>query len=191
MCNRCDWGNSNPLMIKYHDEEWGVPLHDDNKLFEFLVLEGFQAGLSWQIILNKREGFRKAFDNFNPEIIANYGDKKIDELVNDKSIVRNKQKINACINNAGRFLEIQEEFGTFDKYIWGFVDYKPIVNGYKKMSDLPAKTSLSDKISKDLKNRGFKFVGSTVIYAHIQATGMVNDHLQSCFRYHEINSKSN
>jgi DNA-3-methyladenine glycosylase I len=177
-------------MIKYHDEEWGVPLHDDKKLFEFFVLEGFQAGLSWQIILNKREGFRKAFDHFDPEIIFNYDEQKIDELINDKSIVRNKQKINACINNAGRFLEIQKEFGSFDNYIWKFVDYQPIVNCFTKMSELPAKTLLSDEISKDLKNRGFKFVGSTVIYAHMQATGMVNDHIQSCFRYHEINSKS-
>lgn len=191
MCTRCDWGKSSPLMIKYHDEEWGVPLHDDQKLFEFFVLEGFQAGLSWQIVLNKREGFRKAFDNFNPQIVASYDDKKLETLIQDKSIIRNKQKIAACVNNASRFMEIQKEFGSFDKYIWKFVDYKPIVNSFTEMSQLPAKTEMSDIISKDLRERGFKFVGSTVIYAHMQATGMVNDHLTSCFRYEEINYKNN
>lgn len=188
MCKRCDWGKANDLMIKYHDEEWGVPLHDDPKLFEFFVLEGFQAGLSWQIVLNKRENFRKAFDNFNPELVAKYGEEKLAELVQDKSIIRNKMKIAACVNNANRFLEIQKEFGSFDKYIWRFVNYQPIVNSFKRMSDLPAKTDLSDKISADLKKRGFKFVGSTVIYAHLQATGMVNDHLVDCFRYKEVQS---
>ncbi len=187
MCKRCDWGTSNSLMIKYHDEEWGVPLHDDKKLFEFFVLEGFQAGLSWQIVLNKREGFRNAFDNFDPEIIANYDEKKIETLIQDKSIIRNRQKISACVNNALRFLEIQKEYGSFDKYIWQFVNFKPIVNAFESLAELPAKTSLSDEISKDLKTRGFKFVGSTVIYAHMQATGMVNDHLVKCFRYTEIN----
>lgn len=187
MCKRCNWGNTNPLMIKYHDEEWGVPLHDDEKLFEFFVLEGFQAGLSWQIVLNKREGFRKAFDQFKPEIVADYDMRKIEQLMNDKSIIRNKLKITACVNNARRFLEVSSEYGSFDKYIWQFVDYKPIVNSFESMNDLPAKTTLSDKISIDLKDRGFKFVGSTVIYAHMQATGMVNDHLTFCFRYNEIN----
>lgn len=186
MCKRCDWGSSNELMIKYHDEEWGVPLHDDQKLFEFFVLEGFQAGLSWQIVLNKRENFRKVFDNFDPKLVAEYGEEKIQELIQDKSIIRNQQKIRACVNNANRFLEVQKEFGSFDRYIWGFVDFKPIVNSFKSMSELPAKTELSDKISTDLKKRGFKFVGSTVVYAHMQATGMVNDHLIDCFRYGQV-----
>lgn len=190
MCKRCNWGTTSEIMLKYHDTEWGVPLHDDQKLFEFFVLEGFQAGLSWQIVLNKRENFRKAFDNFNPEIVAKYDEKKISELIQDKSIIRNKLKINACVNNAQRFLEIQKEFGSFDKYIWGFVDYKPIVNSFADINELPANTELSDKISADLKKRGFKFVGSTVIYAHMQATGMVNDHLVYCFRYEEINKSS-
>ena len=186
MYNRCNWGNANELMIKYHDEEWGVPLHDDQKLFEFFVLEGFQAGLSWQIVLNKRENFRRAFDNFNVEIVAKYDKTKIAELIQDKSIIRNKQKIAATVNNANCFLEVQKEFGSFDKYIWQFVDFKPVINSFSTMSELPAKTALSDKIAADLKKRGFKFVGSTVIYAHMQATGMVNDHLVSCFRYAEV-----
>jgi DNA-3-methyladenine glycosylase I len=173
-------------MIKYHDEEWGVPLHDDRKLFEFFVLEGFQAGLSWQIVLNKREGFRKAFDHFDPAIVANYNENKIEELIQDKSIIRNKMKITACVNNARRFLEIQKEYGSFDNYIWKFVDLKPVVNCFADIKELPAKTPLSDEISADLKKRGFKFVGSTVIYAHMQATGMVNDHLIFCFRYEEL-----
>lgn len=191
MCKtRCDWSTSNQVMIKYHDEEWGVPLHDDHKLFEFFVLEGFQAGLSWQIVLNKREAFRKAFDSFNPEIVANYNTKKLEELIQNQAIIRNKLKIAATVNNAKRFLEVQKEFGSFDKYIWEFVDFKPIVNSFKTMKELPAKTPLSDKISADLKKRGFKFIGSTVIYAHMQATGMVNDHLVDCFRYEQINSTS-
>lgn len=186
MCKRCNWSTSNPLMIKYHDEEWGAPLHDEQKLFEFFVLEGFQAGLSWQIVLNKREAFRKAFDNFDPLVVAKYNQQKLEELVNDKSIIRNKMKIAACVNNAKRFLEVQKEFGSFDKYIWGFVDGKPIVNAFENLKELPAKTPLSDKLSEDLKKRGFKFVGSTVIYAHMQATGMLNDHVVECFRYKEI-----
>lgn len=186
MCKRCDWGSSNELMIKYHDEEWGVPLHNDQSLFEFFVLEGFQAGLSWQIVLNKRENFRRAFDNFDPQKVANYTEEKIQELIVDKSIIRNQQKIRACVNNAQRFLEIQSEFGSFDKYIWAFVNYTPIQNTYASVKELPAKTELSDTISADLKKRGFKFVGSTVIYAHMQATGMVNDHIVDCFRYEEV-----
>ena len=186
MCKRCDWSTSNELMIRYHDEEWGVPLHDDRKLFEFFVLEGFQAGLSWQIVLNKRENFRRAFDHFDPKLVARYDEKKLEELGNDASIIRNRQKIAACVNNAQRFLEIQQEFGSFDHYIWGFVDHKPVVNAFATQKELPAKTELSDKISADLKKRGFKFVGSTVIYAHMQATGMVNDHLIGCFRYKEV-----
>lgn len=190
MCKRCNWGTSNELMMKYHDTEWGVPLHDEQKLFEFFVLEGFQAGLSWQIVLNKRENFRKAFDDFVPQLVAGYNGNKIAELIQDKLIIRNKLKIAACINNAQRFLEIQQEFGSFDKYIWGFVDFKPIINSFSDSKELPAKTALSDKISIDLKKRGFKFVGSTVIYAHMQATGMVNDHLVDCFRYKETNTIS-
>ncbi len=189
MCKRCDWSTSNELMIRYHDEEWGVPLHDDRKLFEFFVLEGFQAGLSWQIVLNKRENFRKAFDHFDPKLVAKYDEKKLEELGNDASIIRNRQKIAACVNNAQRFLEIQQEFGSFDHYIWGFVDHNPIVNAFAAQKELPAKTELSDKISADLKKRGFKFVGSTVIYAHMQATGMVNDHLIDCFRYKEVQTQ--
>lgn len=186
MCKRCDWGCGNELMMKYHDEEWGVPLHDDQKLFEFFTLEGFQAGLSWQIVLNKREAFRLAFDGFNPETIALYKQDKLDELVQNKAIIRNRMKIAACVNNAQRFLEIQIEFGSFDKYIWGFVNHKPIQNTFNTQAELPAKTDLSDKLSADLKKRGFKFVGSTVVYAHMQATGMINDHLVDCFRYHEV-----
>jgi len=188
MCKRCNWGTSNELMMKYHDEEWGVPLHDDQKLFEFIMLESFQAGLSWQIVLNKREAFRVAFDNFNPEIIAKYDRNKLEELVHNKTIIRNRMKISACINNSRRFLEVQEEFGSFDKYIWGFVNYEPIINSFINSKNLPAKTPLSNTISADLKKRGFAFVGSTVIYAHMQATGMVNDHIISCYRYKEINS---
>lgn len=186
MCKRCNWGTSNELLIKYHDTEWGVPLHDDQKLFEFFVLEGFQAGLSWQLVLNKREAFRLAFDFFDPEKVAKYDETKIGELIQDKSIIRNRQKILACVNNARRFLEVQKEFGSFNKYIWKFVNYKPIINSYKETTEHPTKTPLSDEISIDLKKRGFKFVGSTVIYAHMQATGMVNDHVTSCYRYNEI-----
>lgn len=187
MKERCNWGNTSENMIHYHDNEWGVPLHDDQKLFEFFVLEGFQAGLSWQIVLNKREAFREAFDNFNPEKVAKYDEKKLEGLVQNKAIIRNKMKIAACVNNAQRFLEIQKEFGSFDKYIWSFVNGKTVINKFTSLSELPAKTELSDKISAELKKRGFKFVGSTVIYAHMQATGMVNDHLISCYRYREIN----
>lgn len=187
MCNRCNWAVNNELMTRYHDTEWGVPLHDDKKLFEFLVLEGFQAGLSWQIVLNKREAFRNAFDGFDPEAVSRYGEEKLIALVQDKLIIRNKQKIAATINNARCFLEVQKELGSFDKYIWQFVDYKPVVNAFNSMNELPAKTVLSDIIAADLKKRGFKFTGSTIVYAHMQATGMVNDHLTNCFRYNEIN----
>lgn len=188
MCKRCDWGTSNELMMKYHDEEWGVPLHDDQKLFEFIVLEGFQAGLSWQIVMDKRENFRRAFDEFDPSIVAEYKQDKLDKLIKDKSIIRNKMKIAACVNNARRFLEIQKEFGSFDKYIWEFVDFKPIVNSVSNRKKIPTKTKLSDKVSIDLKTRGFKFVGSTVIYSHMQATGMINDHTIDCYRYKEVQS---
>ena len=173
-------------MLKYHDEEWGVPLHNELKLFEFLVLEGFQAGLSWQTILNKREAFRKAFDNFNVEKVSSYNELKINELMQDASIIRNRQKIEATVNNAKCFVKIQLEFGSFDNYIWKFTDFKPIVNHFLNLKELPAKTELSDIISADLKRRGFKFVGSTIVYAHMQATGMVNDHLVSCRRHKEV-----
>jgi len=173
--NRCD--------VKYHDEEWGVPIRDDGKLFEFLTLETFQAGLSWIIILRKRENFRKAFDNFDYKKIAKYSNSKVEELLNNEGIIRNRLKIFGTISNAIAFMKIQEEFGSFSNYIWDFVDNKPIKNKFNSIKELPAKTELSDKISKDLKKRGFKFVGSTVVYAHMQATGMVNDHIVNCFRY--------
>ena len=184
--NRCSWCGDDELYVKYHDEEWGVPVHDDIKHFEFLVLEGAQAGLSWITILRKRENFRKAFDNFDPVKVSKYGNKKINELLNNPGIIRNRRKIEAAINNAKRFLEVQAEFGSFDKYIWQFVDNKPVINSWKTMSEIPAKTELSDKISQDLKDRGFKFVGSTIIYAHLQAIGVVNDHVIGCFRYKQL-----
>jgi DNA-3-methyladenine glycosylase I len=183
---RCSWSGNDPLYMSYHDEEWGVPVYDDDKLFEFLILETFQAGLSWITILRKRENFRKAFDNFDYQKIARYGDSKFDELINDAGIIRNKLKIKATISNALSFIEIQREFGSFSKYIWGFVDHKPINNKWKSLNEIPATTELSDKLSKDLKKRGFKFVGPTVIYAHMQATGMVNDHVIDCFRYNKL-----
>jgi len=175
--------------MKYHDNEWGVPIHGDRKLFEFLVLEGFQAGLSWLTILRKRENFRKAFDNFDFNKVAAYDKRKINSLLSDAGIIRNKLKIAAAITNAKAFLEVRKEFGTFDKYIWRFTGGKPVHNGFNSLSELPAKTEVSDLISKDLKKRGFKFVGSTIIYAHMQATGMVNDHIRSCFRYKELARK--
>ena len=180
---RCPWPSDDKLMIKYHDREWGVPLHNDKKLFEFLILEGFQAGLSWRTILYKRENFCKAFDNFDYNIIAKYDKRKINSLLKDEGIIRNKLKVEGAVKNAKAFLQIRKEFGTFDKYIWGFVNGKPIHNKFNSLKELPARTELSDIISKDLKKRGFTFVGSTIIYAHMQATGMVNDHLISCFRY--------
>ncbi len=184
---RCPWSTNDDLMIKYHDKEWGVPLHNDKKLFEFLVLEGFQAGLSWRTILHKRGNFRKAFDNFDFKKVAAYDKKKINSLLKDEGIIRNKLKINGAVANAKAFLEVRKEFGTFDKYIWGFVNNKPLNNSFNSIKEIPAKTKLSDLISEDLKKRGFKFVGSTIIYAHMQATGMVNDHTIECFRYKELN----
>jgi DNA-3-methyladenine glycosylase I len=181
MDNRCSWAQKNEIMAKYHDEEWGRPLHDDQKLFEFLILEGMQAGLSWQTILNKRESFREAYLDFDATKVADFDQQKIDELMQNTGIIRNKLKIEASIGNARHFLEIVAEFGSFDKYIWSFVNNQPIVNKWKSLSELPARTELSDQISADLKQRGFKFVGSTIIYAHMQATGMVNDHLIHCF----------
>ena len=170
-------------MLRYHDREWGVPLHNDRKLFEFLVLEGMQAGLSWRTVLHKRENFRRAFDGFDFEKVARYGECDVRRLLADAGIIRNRAKIRAAINNAQRFLEIRKEFGTFDRYIWGFVDDTPIRNRRRRLSELPSRTPLSDAISADMKKRGFQFVGSTVIYAHMQATGMVNDHIVGCFCY--------
>ncbi|WP_117881429.1 DNA-3-methyladenine glycosylase I [Aureibaculum luteum] len=184
--NRCAWCGNDPLYMAYHDEEWGVPVYDDAKLFEFLVLETFQAGLSWITILKKRENFREAFDNFDYKKIAKYGEDKYESLLQDAGIIRNKLKIRATISNAKAYMEIQKEFGSFSDYIWEFTKGKPIKNKHKSMSDVPATTDLSDKLSKDLKKRGFKFVGSTVIYANMQATGMVNDHVADCFRYSEV-----
>jgi len=184
--NRCAWGSNNPLMIEYHDTEWGVPLHDDQKLFEFLILEGMQAGLSWATILNKRQNFRAAFHNFDPQRVARYTARDVKRLLNNPGIIRNRLKIEAAITNARQFLEVQNEFGSFDAYIWHFVEGKPIKNAFRSLKEIPAKTPLSDAISKDLKQRGFKFVGSTIVYAHLQATGMVNDHTVDCFRYDEV-----
>ena len=184
--NRCSWCGETPLYVDYHDKEWGVPVYDDDRLFEFLVLETFQAGLSWITVLRKRENFKLAFDNFDYQKIAKYDDKKFERLIQDAGIIRNKLKIKATISNAIAFMDIQKEFGSFSKYIWDFVNGKPIVNQWKTLNEIPAKTELSDVISKDLKKRGFKFVGSTVIYAHMQATGMVNDHIVDCFRYQEV-----
>jgi DNA-3-methyladenine glycosylase I len=177
---RCEWCGTDPLYVKYHDEEWGKPVYDDDTLFEFLILETFQAGLSWITVLRKRENFRKAFDNFNYKKVAKYDDKKVEELMQNEGIIRNRLKIKAAITNAHAFMQIQKEFGSFSNYIWGFVNGKPIVNNFVSIKELPSSTPLSDKISKDLKKRGFKFVGSTVMYAHMQATGMVNDHIMGC-----------
>ena len=181
--NRCDWCGSDPLYVAYHDEEWGVPVKDDPTLFEFLMLETFQAGLSWITVLKKREHFRRAFDEFDYQKIASYNNKKIEALENDPSIIRNKLKIKGAVTNSKAFIDIQNEWGSFSKYIWHFTNNNPIVNHWENLSDIPAQTPLSITISKDLKKRGFKFVGPTVVYAHMQATGMVNDHLVSCFRH--------
>lgn len=184
--NRCGWCGSDPLYVAYHDEEWGKPVYDDETLFEFLILETFQAGLSWITVLRKRENFRKAFDHFDYKKIAKYDQTKMDALLQDPGIIRNKLKVKATVSNAQAFMEVQKEFGSFSKYIWGFVDGKPIQNTFKTLAEVPANTPLSDAISKDLKKRGFKFVGTTVVYAHMQATGMVNDHVTDCFRYTEV-----
>jgi len=181
----CTWPSNNPLMIKYHDKEWGVPLHDDRKLFEFIILDAFQAGLSWNTIINKRKNFVKAFDNFNAVKISKYNEKKYETLMNDAGIIRNKLKIQSTITNAKAFIQIQKEFGSFDKYIWQFTGGKTIVNKWKTLKELPAKTKESDAMSKDLLKHGFKFVGSTICYAFMQAAGMVNDHIVSCSRYKE------
>ncbi len=182
---RCEWAKHD-LEIDYHDTEWGVPLHDDRLLFEFLILEGAQAGLSWLTVLKKREAYRKAFDHFDPQKAARYSQKRIDKLLANKGLIRNKLKINSAVQNAQAFLKVQEEFGSFDAYIWDFVDGKPIVNHWKSLHEIPAKTPLSDTVSKELKKRGFNFVGSTIVYAFMQATGMVNDHITHCFRHKEV-----
>ncbi|WP_452601974.1 DNA-3-methyladenine glycosylase I [Pontimicrobium sp. MEBiC06410] len=184
--HRCGWCVGDDLYEAYHDLEWGVPIYDDHQLFEFLILETFQAGLSWITVLRKRENFRDAFDNFDYKKIAQYNQDKIDELLQNAGIIRNKLKVKATITNAQAFIKVQEEFGSFSKYIWDFVDGKPIKNKLKHYKDAPANTPLSDALSKDLKKRGFKFAGSTVVYAHMQATGMVNDHEVGCFRYNEV-----
>ena len=186
---RCAWPGTNPLMVEYHDREWGVPTHDDSKHFEFLVLEAAQAGLSWAIVLNKREGYRRAFSQFDPAKVARFDKRKIDRLTLDPGIVRNRLKITAAVKNARQFLQVQQEFGSFDNYCWQFVGGRPKVNRWKSPSEVPATTTESDAFSKDLKQRGFSFVGSTVIYAHMQAVGMVNDHVIGCFRHRNLRGR--
>lgn len=183
---RCSWLTDDPLMLRYHDKEWGVPVHDDKKLFEFLILEGAQAGLSWQTVLNKREGYRRAFSGFDPSRITRYGDKDIERLLADPGIIRNRLKIAAAIQNARKFLEIQREFGSFDSYIWQFVGNKPIRNRFKSLKEIPAATKESEAMSRDLLKRGLKFVGPTICYAFMQAVGMANDHQPYCFRYNLV-----
>jgi len=183
---RCPWAGTDPLYVKYHDEEWGVPVHSDRIHFEFLILEGAQAGLSWATILKRREGYRGAFSGFDPGLVADYDNEKIEELLKNSGIIKNKRKILSTINNARAFLEVQKEFGSFDSYIWSFVGGNPIVNQWKSLEEVPAYTELSIALSKDLKKRGFSFVGPTITYAHMQAVGLVNDHLVSCFRHKEV-----
>ena len=183
---RCDWAGTDEWMVRYHDTEWGVPKYDDRRLFESLVLDGAQAGLSWSTILNKRENYRRAFDGFDPDIIAGYGESKVAELLADAGIVRNRQKISAAIGNAKALGPVQREFGSFAEYIWGFVDGRTIMNSWTSMDEVPAKTKESEAMSKDLRRRGFKFVGPTICYAFMQAEGLVNDHLVDCFRYDEV-----
>ncbi len=184
--SRCSWCGEDPLYVRYHDREWGVPVHSDRKLFEFLVLEGAQAGLSWITVLRKREAYRQAFDRFDFDRVAAYDGRKLQSLLNNPGIIRNRLKIHSAVQNARAFLRVREDFGTFNKYIWSFVDNEPIRNKWRSLREIPAKTELSDKISKDLKQRGFSFVGSTIVYAHMQATGMVNDHVTDCFRHDQV-----
>lgn len=186
---RCPWPGDDPLYLAYHDEEWGLPVHDDRLLFEFLVLEGAQAGLSWITVLRKRQAYQEAFNNFDPQTVAGYGEAKVAELLTNPGIIRNRLKIKAAIANARAYLDVQEEFGSFDAYIWGFVGGAPLVNKWTNLSQVPAQTEESRAMSKDLKRRGFRFVGPTICYAHMQATGMVNDHLVDCFRFHEVQGK--
>ena len=183
---RCPWATSDPLYVPYHDEEWGVPLHDERRLFEMLVLEGAQAGLSWLTILRRREAYRRAFDRFDPRVVARYGPPEVERLLSDAGIIRNRLKIESAINNARAFLAVQEEFGSFDGYIWRFVDGRPTRNAWTKLEEVPAQTPVSNALSRDLRKRGFTFVGPTICYAHMQATGMVNDHLVGCFRHREV-----
>ena len=183
---RCGWCGNDPRYVAYHDEEWGVPVFDDRTLFEFLILDGAQAGLSWSTILNKRAGYRAAFDGFEPEIVARYDDRKTGELLNNPGIVRNRLKVASAVSNAQAFLEIQIEKGSFSDYIWSFIAGRPIQNSWRSLAEIPATTALAETISKNLKKRGFRFVGPTIVYAYMQATGMVNDHLVDCFRYHEV-----
>ena len=180
---RCPWPANDPLMLRYHDEEWGVPVHDERTHFEFLVLEGAQAGLSWTTILGKREGYRKAYRGFDPRAVARFTAKSAARLLADPGIVRNRLKVESSIGNARAFLAVQQEFGSFDRYLWGFVDGRPVVNRWTRLSQIPSSTPLSDRVSADLKQRGFSFVGTTIVYAHLQAVGVVNDHLVSCFRH--------
>ncbi len=187
--SRCAWPGNDPLYVQYHDEEWGVPVHDDRKLFEFLILEGAQAGLSWITILRKRPAYQAAYAGFDPEIVARYDEAKFADLMANPGIVRNRLKIQASISNARAFLKVQEEFGSFDAYIWQFVDGKPLQSARRTLADLPAKTPIAEALSKDLIQRGFKFVGPTIIYAHMQATGMVNDHTIDCFRYRALGGR--
>ncbi len=186
MSKRCDWCGKDPIYVDYHDKEWGVPVHDDRMHFEMIILDGAQAGLSWITILKRRDGYREAFDNFDVNKVAKYSDKKVEKLLTNPGIIRNRLKVNSAVKNAKAFLEIQKEFGSFDKYIWQFVNHKTIQNKWEKMEELPAKTAESDALSKDLKKRGFSFVGSTICYAYMQAVGMVNDHTADCFRYKEV-----
>lgn len=182
---RCSWSLSDPIYVDYHDLEWGVPVREDQKQFEFLVLESAQAGLSWLTILKRREGYRRLYAGFDPEQVARFDESRITTMLQDPGIIRNRKKIEASINNAQRFLEIQNQYGSFCNYIWGFVNGKPLVNHFKEMADIPASTPLSDKLAKDMKQRGFRFIGSTILYAHLQATGLVNDHILDCFRHKE------
>lgn len=186
---RCEWAGDHPLMVEYHDREWGAVVHDDQELFEFLILEGAQAGLSWMTILNKRENYRAAFEGFDPQTVARFDDAKKQQLMGDAGIVRNRLKIASAIANAQAFLRVQEEFGSFDRYVWGFVDGAPIQNKWKSMAEIPAQTETSQRMSKELKKRGFKFVGPTICYAYMQSVGMVNDHKVDCFRYDELSTK--
>ena len=182
---RCGWSVSDPIYIDYHDHEWGVPARDDRKQFEFLVLESAQAGLSWLTILKRRIGYKRLYEGFDPEIVARFDEKRIQSMLQDAGIIRNRKKIESSINNAQRFLEVREQYGSFHKYLWGFTDGKQVVNQYKSLSEIPPSTALSDTVAKDMKQKGFRFLGSTIIYAHLQATGLVNDHLVDCFRYQD------
>ncbi|MBN2435376.1 MAG: DNA-3-methyladenine glycosylase I [Spirochaetes bacterium] len=185
--SRCDWVNmKNPLYIEYHDEEWGVPVYDDRKLFEMLILEGVQAGLTWETVLNRRETYREAYDNFEPSIVANYSEKKMENLLSNSSLIRNRRKISASVKNASVFLDIQLQYGSFSDYLWDYVSGKPIQNGFSNIGEVPASTTLSEKLSVDLKKRGMSFVGPVIIYSFMQAVGLVNDHITNCFRYNQL-----